>query len=92
MRYKAYFPVKPFRRRTNEQDSSRKKTDHSFQDELIKIAGDLAYSIANDRLSVPASRFLQIYLRRKFKVCTGGRAAQVRQLLFATFSFWQRKS
>ena len=37
-----HFPVKPFRRRTNEQDRSRKKSDQSTQDELIKIAGNLA--------------------------------------------------
>ena len=34
--------VKPFRRRTNEQDRSRKKSDQSTQDEFVKIAGNLA--------------------------------------------------
>ena len=39
---KAYFPVKPFRQRYDEQDRSRKKSDETHQDELIKIAGNLA--------------------------------------------------
>ena len=42
MSYKEHFPVKPFRQRYDEQDRSRKKSDQTHQDELIKIAGNLA--------------------------------------------------
>ena len=40
VRYKAYFPVKPFRWRTDEQDRSRKKSDQTTQDKFVKIVGN----------------------------------------------------
>jgi hypothetical protein len=40
VRYKEYFPVKPFRQRYDEQDRSRKKSDQIPQDEFGKIAGN----------------------------------------------------
>ena len=36
--YKAYFLVKPFRQRYDEQDCSRKKSDQSTQDKFVKTA------------------------------------------------------
>ena len=35
-----YFPVKPFRQRTDEQDRSRKKSDQSTQDKFVKTVGN----------------------------------------------------
>ena len=34
--YKAYFLVKQFRQRREEQDRSRKKADQTFQDKFVK--------------------------------------------------------
>ena len=38
VRYKAYFLVKPFRQRTNEQNRSRKRADQTNQDKFVKTA------------------------------------------------------
>ena len=52
--YKAYFPVKPFRQRYDEQDRSRKKADQTFQDKFVKIA-EISLRCLSERkqISVP---------------------------------------
>ena len=52
--YKAYFPVKPFRQRRDEQDRSRKKADQTFQDKFVKIA-EISLRCLSERkqISVP---------------------------------------
>ena len=60
---KPYFPVKPFRQRTDEQDRSRKKSDQTAQDKFVKTAGKSPHYGASAKMHVPAAWFLQIYLR-----------------------------
>ena len=64
-----------------------------FGDELVKIAGNLAsFERLRENEAYLRLDFYKFILSASFQVCTGGRAAQARQLLFATFSFWKRKS
>ena len=102
MKYKAYFPVKSFRQRREEQDRSRKKADHTPKDLLVKIA-----EISKEFLSAEAKillyrvKFLQVnpqnFARSKILCAESAKSAQAVklqgcQLLFCNlFSFWERK-
>jgi uncharacterized protein YfbU (UPF0304 family) len=90
VRYKEYFPVKPFRQRYDEQDRSRKKSDQIPQDEFGKIAGNQQES----ECATIVAHALSFY---KFISAKNSKSAQAVKrhaclLLFATFSFKKRKS
>ena len=84
MRYKEYFPVKPFRQRYDEQDRSRKKSDQIPQDEFGKIAGNQQESECAT-IVAPALSFYKFISAKNSKSAQAVELPKLTNFFFATF-------